>query len=75
MVGQGSVVGIATGYGLDVPGIAPRGGGDEIFCIRQVGPGVHPAFYTAGSGSSWGWNGQDVALATHPVLEPRVNKE
>ena len=73
MVGQDSVVGIASGYGLDVQGIAPRGG--EIFPIRQIGPGVNPAFYTANSGSSWGKNGQSVALATHPLLEPRLKKE
>jgi len=36
--GQDSVVGIATGYGLDGPGIESRWG--EIFLI---GPGAHPA--------------------------------
>jgi len=75
MIGQDSVVGIATGYGLDVQGIASRGGGGEIFPIRQIGPGVHPAFYTANSGSSWGQNGHSVELATHPLLEPRLKKE
>ena len=31
MSGPGSVVDIATGYGLDGPGIESRWGGDEIF--------------------------------------------
>jgi hypothetical protein len=52
MVGRDSVVGIANGYGFNLQGIASRGG--EIFRVRQTGPGVHPAFYAAGSGSSWG---------------------
>ena len=39
--GPGSIVGIATGYGLDGPGIESRWGGGEIFrtCLdRPWGP-------------------------------------
>jgi hypothetical protein len=37
-VGQNSAVGIATGYGLDVPGIEPRWGGGEMFRTRPDRP-------------------------------------
>jgi hypothetical protein len=43
--GPGSVVGIATGYGLDGPGIESRWGGDEIFptCADRLwGPPILP---------------------------------
>ena len=37
--GPGNVVGIGTGYGLDVPGIESRGGGGgEIFRTRPDQP-------------------------------------
>jgi hypothetical protein len=38
-----SSVGIATGYGLDGPGIESRWGG-EIFAHVQTGPGANPAY-------------------------------
>jgi hypothetical protein len=48
--GPGSVVGIATDYGLDGPGIESRWG-REIFCTCQTGHGAHPASCTMGTGS------------------------
>jgi hypothetical protein len=42
--GPGSSVGIATGYGLDGPGIESRWGA-RLFAHVQTGPEVHPAFY------------------------------
>jgi hypothetical protein len=47
-IGSGSLVSIATGYGLDGPGIESRWGPD--FPV-QIGPGAHPASYTMGTGS------------------------
>jgi len=48
--GPGSSVGIATGYGLDGPGIESRLG--AIFSAPvQTGPGAHPASCTMGTGS------------------------
>ena len=47
--GPGSSVGIATDYGLDVPGSNP--GGDEIFPPVQTGSGAHPASCNMGTGS------------------------
>jgi hypothetical protein len=45
-----SSVGIATGYGLDGPGIESRWGAG-FFAHVQTGPGAHPAFFTMGTGS------------------------
>ena len=44
--GPGSVVGIATGYGLDGPGIESRWGGARFSAPVQTGPGAHPASCT-----------------------------
>ena len=66
--GPGSSVGIATGYGLDGPGIKSR------WRVRfsapvQNGPGAHPASCTMGTESflgvksSWG-----MTLTPHPLL-------
>ena len=46
--GPGSSVGIATGYGLDVPGIESRWGA-RFFSPVQTGPGAHPASCTMGT--------------------------
>ena len=48
--GPGSVVGIATGYGLDGPGIESRWGA-RFFTPVQTSPGAHPASCTMGTGS------------------------
>jgi len=65
--GLGSVVGIATGYGLDGPGIEHRWGRDR--------PRGHPASYTMGTGSFPGVNsGGGVTLTPHPLLVPWSRK-
>jgi hypothetical protein len=46
----GSVVGIATGYGLDGPGIESRWGA-RFSAPVQTGSGAHPASCTTGTGS------------------------
>ena len=48
--GPGSSVGIATGYGLDGPGIESRYGA-RFSAPVQTGPGAHPASCTRGTGS------------------------
>jgi hypothetical protein len=50
MGGPGSSVGIATGYGLDSPGIESRWGA-RFSASVQAGPRAHPAFCTKGTGS------------------------
>jgi len=52
----GSVVGIATGYGLDGPGIESRWGA-RFSTPVQTGPGAHPASCTMGTGSFPGGGG------------------
>ena len=64
--GPGSVVGIATDYGLDGPGIESRWGRD--FPLVQTGPGAHPASCTMGTGSFPGVKcGRGVLLTTQPL--------
>jgi hypothetical protein len=48
--GPGSSVGVATGYGLDGPGIESRWGA-RFFANVQTGPGANPASCTMGTGS------------------------
>ena len=68
--GPASSVGIATGYGLDSPGIEFRWGRD--FPLVQTGPGAHPTSCTMGTGSFPGIKyGRGVLLTTHPLLVPR----
>jgi hypothetical protein len=52
-VGRENAVGIATGYGLDGPGIESRWGAKFSSHI-QTGPVVHPASCIVGTGSSQG---------------------
>jgi hypothetical protein len=57
----GSSVGIATGYGLDGPGIESRVGA-RFSAPVQTGPEAHPASCTMGTGSFPGgrkWPGRD----------------
>ena len=69
--GPGSVVGIATGYGLDGPGIESRWG-VRFSAPVQTGPGAHPASCTRGIGSFLGVkSGRGVTLTPHPLLVPR----
>ena len=68
--GPGSVVGIATSYGLDGPGIESRWGA-RFSALVQTGPGAHPASCTMGTGSFPGVKrGRDVTLTPHPLLVP-----
>ena len=48
--GPGGVVGIATAYGLDGPGIESRWGA-RFSAPVQTGPEAHPASCTKGTGS------------------------
>ena len=48
-MGRDSSVGIATGYGLDSPGIVIPVGA-RFFAPIQTGPGAHPAAYTINTG-------------------------
>ena len=74
-VGRDSSVGIATGYGLDGPGIESRLG-REFSAPVQTGPGAHPASRTVGTGSFPGVkSGRRVTLIPHPFLVPLVMKE
>jgi len=63
--GPGSSAGIATGYGLDGPGIESRWG-PRFSAPVQTGPGSHPAFCTMGTGSFPGVkSGRGVTLTPH----------
>jgi len=66
-----SSVGIATGYGLDGPGIESRWGA-RFSAPVQTGPGAHPAFCTMGTVSFPGGGGvkggRGVWLTPHPIL-------
>jgi hypothetical protein len=74
-VGRDSSVGIATGYGLDGPGIKSRWGA-RFSALVQAGPGAHPASCRMGTGSFPGVkSGRGVTLTPHPLLVPLVMKE
>jgi hypothetical protein len=73
--GSGSVAGIATGYGLDCPGIESRWGA-RFSAPVQTGPGAYPASCTIGIGSFPGAkSGRSVTLTPHPLLVPLVMKQ
>jgi len=73
--GPGSVIGIATGYGLDGPGIESQWGA-RFFTPVQTGPGGNPASCTMGTGSFLGVkSGRVVTLTPHLLLVPLVMKE
>jgi len=73
--GPGSVVGIATGYGLDGPEIEFRWG-VRFSAPVQTGPGAHPASCTMCTGTFPGVKSdQGVTLTPHPFLVPMVMKE
>jgi len=68
--GPGSVVGIATGYGLDGPGIESRCGQDFLHLSRAaLGPTQPPVQWVPGL-SSWVKSGRRVTLTPHPLLVP-----
>jgi hypothetical protein len=73
--GPGSVVGIATGYALDGPGIESRWGA-RFSAHVQTGLGAHPASCTMATESFPGVKrGRDVTLTSHLLLVPLVMKE
>jgi len=64
--GPGSVVGIATAYGLDGPGIESRWGA-RFSAPVETGPEAHPASCTMGTASFPGVRcGRVVTLTPHP---------
>jgi hypothetical protein len=68
--GPGSVVGIATGHGLDGLGIEARWGA-RFSAPVQTGPRAHPASCTMGTGSFPGVkSSRGVTLTPHPLLVP-----
>ena len=72
--GPGSLVGIATGYGLDGPGIESRWEA-RFFAPVQTGPGSHPAFCTTGTESFAGVkSGRGVKLTPHLLPVPWSRK-
>ena len=65
--GPGSVVGIATGYGLDGPGIESQWGASFSAPV-QTGPEAHPASCTMGTGSFPGVKSNaGMKLTPHPI--------
>jgi len=71
--GPGSVVGIATGYGLDGPGIESWWDGARFSAPVQTGRVAHPASCTVGTGSFLGVkSGRGVTLTPHQLLVPLV---
>jgi len=69
--GPGSVVGIATGYGLGGPGIESRWGA-RFSAPVQTGPGAHPASCTMGARYfSRVKSGRGVTLTPHPLRAVR----
>ena len=70
MCGPGSVAGIATGYGLDGPGIEFRCGRDFPHLSRPaLGPTQPPVQWGTGSFSRVK-SGRGVTLTPHPLLVP-----
>ena len=66
-----SVDGIATGYGLDGPGIESRLVA-RFSASVQTGPGAHPASCIMGTGSFPGEkSGRGLTLTPHPLLVQR----
>ena len=68
--GPGSVVSIATGYGLDGPGIESWRGRDFPH-LSRLALGANPASCTMGTGSFLGVkSGRGLTLTPHPLLVP-----
>jgi hypothetical protein len=75
MGGPGSVVGKATTYGLDGPGMESRFGA-RFSAPVQTGPEIHPAFCEIGTVSFPGVRcSRGETLTSHPLLEPWSKKE
>ena len=70
-MGRVNVVGLATGYGLDGPGIESRWGGARFSAPVQTGTEAHPSSCTVGTGSFPGVkSGRGVTLTPHPIPVP-----
>jgi hypothetical protein len=73
--GPGSSTVIATGYGLDGPGIESRWRA-RFSAPVQAGPEAHPSSYTMGTGSFPAVkSGRVVTLTLHPLLVPLSRKD
>ena len=75
LVGRDSSVGIATGYGLDGPGIESRWERDFLHLSRPVLGPTQPPVQWVPSLSRGGKSGRGVTLTPHPLLVPLVMKE
>jgi hypothetical protein len=72
--GPGSSVGIASGYGLDGPGIESRWGA-RFFTPVQTGPEAHPAPCTMGTGSFPGVKRPERGAEHPPPSSVEVKKQ
>jgi hypothetical protein len=71
---QDNVVGIATHYGLDGPGIESQWGPEFLYLSRlAVSPAQLPIQWILGL--SLGYSGWRMVLTTHPHRAPRLKKE
>ena len=73
--GPGSVVGIATAYGLDGPGIESRWGRDFPHLSRPALGPTQPTVQWVPGLSRGVKSGRGVTLTPHPLLVPLVMKE
>jgi hypothetical protein len=73
-MGRDSSVCIATGYGLDGPGIESRWGA-RFFAHFHSGPGAHPASCTMGTASFPGIKRQGRGADQPPPSSAKVKKE
>jgi hypothetical protein len=72
--GRDSSVGIATGYGMDGPGIESRWGA-RFFAHVQTGPEAHPASCTIGTESFPGVKRPGRGADHPPPSSAEVKKE
>jgi len=72
--GPGSVIGIASGYRLDGPGLNPSGA--RFSAPVKTGPGAHPASCMMGTGSFPGLrSGPGHDIGPSPPSSAMVKKE
>ena len=64
---------VATGYGLNGPGIESQWGA-RFSAPTQTVPGNHPASYAMGTGVFPEYGGRGMTLTAHPHLSPRLKK-